>query len=100
MGGGGCLCVSEMSLISEHNFRFQFKNFLLSPYSLVDEACFPYKATKTPCPFKQRGTLMQDGCRPVVQKRTSRYKVGSPGRLQDERDIMFDIIESGPVHGN
>ncbi|XP_026318289.1 uncharacterized peptidase C1-like protein F26E4.3 [Hyposmocoma kahamanoa] len=66
-------------------------------HGLVDEACFPYKAAKTPCPFKRRGDLIQDGCRPVVAKRFSRYKVGTPGLLQNERDIMYDIIESGPV---
>ncbi|XP_049880049.1 tubulointerstitial nephritis antigen-like [Pectinophora gossypiella] len=67
-------------------------------HGLVDEQCFPYKGMKTPCPFKRRGNLISDGCRPVVQKRTSRYKVGPPGKLTAEKDIMYDIMESGPVH--
>ncbi|XP_041968031.1 tubulointerstitial nephritis antigen-like [Aricia agestis] len=64
---------------------------------LLDEECFPYTANVTRCPFKPRGSLIQDGCRPAVRRRTSRYKVGPPGRLDKEQDIMFDIMESGPV---
>lgn len=67
--------------------------------SLVDERCFPYKAAVVRCPFKPRGNLIDDGCRPPVKQRTSRYKVGPPGRLSKEEDIMYDIMESGPVQG-
>ncbi|KAJ2940882.1 hypothetical protein O0L34_g10143 [Tuta absoluta] len=67
-------------------------------HGLLDELCFPYKAKKTNCPYKRRGTLIDDFCRPLLPKRTSRYKVGPPGRLKAEKDIMYDIKESGPVH--
>ncbi|XP_022123584.2 tubulointerstitial nephritis antigen-like [Pieris rapae] len=66
-------------------------------HGLVDERCFPYKAAVVRCPFKPRGNLIDDGCRPPVKQRTSRYKVGPPGRLSKEEDIMYDIMESGPV---
>lgn len=71
-------------------------NFARS-HGLVDEDCFPYKATKTRCPFKPRGNLLDDRCKPAVNLRTSRYKVGPPGRLKSEKDVMYDIMESGPV---
>ncbi|XP_075985293.1 secreted Wg-interacting molecule [Anticarsia gemmatalis] len=64
---------------------------------LVDESCFPYKAQLTRCPFKPRGNLIDTGCKPVVPQRTDRYKVGPPGRLTKEKDIMYDIMQSGPV---
>ncbi|KAI5641284.1 papain family cysteine protease domain-containing protein [Phthorimaea operculella] len=67
-------------------------------HSLLDELCFPYVAQKTTCPYKRRGTLIDDHCRPLVPKRTSRYKVGPPARLKAEKDIMSDIKDSGPVH--
>nr|XP_021190827.2 uncharacterized peptidase C1-like protein F26E4.3 [Helicoverpa armigera] len=66
-------------------------------HGLVDEECFPYQAKVTNCPLKKRGNLLTDRCRPVVPQRTSRYKVGPPGRLGKEIDIMFDIMQSGPV---
>ncbi|CAH2057384.1 unnamed protein product, partial [Iphiclides podalirius] len=66
-------------------------------HGLVDENCFPYKASVTRCPFRPRSTLIQDGCRPLVKHRTTRYKVGPPGKLSHEKDIMYDIMESGPV---
>ncbi|XP_026728069.1 uncharacterized peptidase C1-like protein F26E4.3 [Trichoplusia ni] len=66
-------------------------------HGLVDEECFPYEAKITRCPFNKRGSLVTDGCRPIVPQRTSRYKVGPPGRLIKEHDIMYDIMQSGPV---
>lgn len=66
-------------------------------HGLVDEDCFPYKAKFTECPFRKRGNLLTDRCVPVIPQRTSRYKVGPPGRLVKENDIMFDIMQSGPV---
>ncbi|KAJ8710861.1 hypothetical protein PYW08_009376 [Mythimna loreyi] len=66
-------------------------------HGLVDEACFPYMAKITKCHFKKRGNLLTDRCVPVVPQRTSRYKVGPPGRLVKEHDVMFDIMQSGPV---
>lgn len=67
-------------------------------HGLVDEQCFPYKEEVTRCPFKPNGDLVEDGCRlPANIPRTERYKVGPPGRLQKEHDIMYDIMESGPV---
>ncbi|KPJ00735.1 Tubulointerstitial nephritis antigen [Papilio xuthus] len=66
-------------------------------HGLVDEKCFPYKASVTRCPFRPRGNLIQDGCMPLVKRRTSRYKLGPPAKLSHEKDIMYDIMESGPV---
>lgn len=66
-------------------------------HGLVDEHCFPYKASITRCPFKPHGNLISDGCKPVVPQRSSRYKVGPPGRLSQENDIMYDIMQSGPI---
>lgn len=74
---------------------------------MIDEACFPYKAKIDHCPYKVRGpkrtrehgNLLTDGCTPVLPQRTSRYKVGPPSRLIKEHDIMFDIMQSGPVQG-
>ena len=68
-------------------------------YRIVDEECFPYKARVTKCPFRKNGNLIEDGCRIPVKQRTSRYKVAPPGRLINERDIMYDIMDSGPVQG-
>ncbi|XP_047540436.1 tubulointerstitial nephritis antigen [Vanessa atalanta] len=64
---------------------------------IVDEECFPYKAADTKCPFRSKGNLIEAGCRIPVKQRTSRYKVAPPGRLSNERDIMYDIMDSGPV---
>ncbi|CAG9131612.1 unnamed protein product [Plutella xylostella] len=66
-------------------------------HGLVDEECLPYVANVTRCPFRPRHDLVQDGCRPRNPQRTSRYKVGPPSRLKREEDIMYDIMESGPV---
>lgn len=66
-------------------------------HGLVDEECLPYVANVTRCPFRPRHDLVQDGCRIRNPQRTSRYKVGPPSRLKREEDIMYDIMESGPV---
>ncbi|KAL0812085.1 hypothetical protein ABMA28_009470 [Loxostege sticticalis] len=67
-------------------------------FGLVDEQCYPYEAKASPCRLKKRSTLREDGCIPPVPQRTLRYRVGPPGRLQKEKDIMYDIMQSGPVH--
>lgn len=64
---------------------------------IVDEECFPYKAKVTKCPFRPKGNLVEAGCRIPVKQRTSRYKVAPPGKLNNERDIMYDMMDSGPV---
>ncbi|KAJ0171568.1 hypothetical protein K1T71_013118 [Dendrolimus kikuchii] len=67
---------------------------------LVDDKCFPYQAKdvrQVRCPFKRNGDLISDGCTPSTPLRTSRYKVGPPGRLKNIEDIMYDIMTSGPV---
>ncbi|CAG9792813.1 unnamed protein product, partial [Diatraea saccharalis] len=68
---------------------------------IVDDECYPYEATASQCKLHRRASLIEDGCEPPasVPQRTSRYKVGPPGRLQKEIDIMYDIMQSGPVHG-
>lgn len=68
-----------------------------SIHGLVDEDCFPYQAKMSRCPYKRFDDLIGDGCRPVVPQRTSRYRVGPPGRLMKEQDIMYDIMQSGPI---
>lgn len=65
----------------------------------MDEECFPYKAKVTKCPFRMYGDLLETGCRIPVKQRTSRYKVAPPCKLNNERDIMYDIMDSGPVQG-
>ncbi|XP_063833591.1 tubulointerstitial nephritis antigen-like [Ostrinia nubilalis] len=67
-------------------------------FGLVDEDCYPYEATASACKLRKHRTLQEEGCRPAVPRRTQRYKVGPPGRLQKEKDIMLDIMQSGPVH--
>ncbi|KAL4716421.1 hypothetical protein ACJJTC_015849 [Scirpophaga incertulas] len=67
-------------------------------HGLVDEECYPYEASVQPCKLKRHGNLIDDGCQQPITKRTSRYKVGPIGRLQNEEDIMYDIMQSGPVH--
>ncbi|CAH0717960.1 unnamed protein product, partial [Brenthis ino] len=71
-------------------------NFMRSQ-GVVDEECFPYKARVTKCPFRKNGDLLETGCRIPVKQRTSRYKVAPSGKLNYERDIMYDIMDSGPV---
>ncbi|CAH0403075.1 unnamed protein product [Chilo suppressalis] len=67
---------------------------------LVDEDCYPYEGKASPCRLRSKAGLIENGCVPPasVPQRTSRYKVGPPGRLQKEYDIMYDIMQSGPVH--
>ncbi|CAH2097851.1 unnamed protein product [Euphydryas editha] len=67
---------------------------------IVDEECFPYEAKVTKCPFRPKGTLVEAGCRIPVTQRTSRYKVTPPSVLSTIPDIMYDIMDSGPVQGN
>ncbi|XP_039763128.1 uncharacterized peptidase C1-like protein F26E4.3 [Pararge aegeria] len=67
-------------------------------YGLVDEECLPYKANVTKCRFNKKNDLIGDGCRPVVDARTSRYRVGPLYRIKNEADIMYEITNSGPVH--
>lgn len=67
-------------------------------HGLVEADCFPYKGALTSCPYRPSGNLLSDGCPPALPQRTSRYKVGPPGRLKTEEDIMYDIMTSGPVH--
>ncbi|KOB69012.1 Tubulointerstitial nephritis antigen, partial [Operophtera brumata] len=66
-------------------------------FGLVDEDCLPYKAARTQCPFRSESTLQEAGCRPSVRQRTTKYQVGPVGLLRYERDIMYDIMETGPV---
>ncbi|XP_026750376.2 uncharacterized peptidase C1-like protein F26E4.3 isoform X1 [Galleria mellonella] len=65
---------------------------------LLDDNCFPYEAKVTKCPVKPKSDNLPIFCTPSVPERTTRYKVGPPGKLKKELDIMYDIMESGPVH--
>ncbi|CAB3246535.1 unnamed protein product [Arctia plantaginis] len=66
-------------------------------FGLVDEECFPYQADQNSCPFRLEDDLLSDGCKPVVPERRERYKIGPPIRLDRERDVMYDIFNSGPI---
>ncbi|XP_059055835.1 uncharacterized peptidase C1-like protein F26E4.3 [Achroia grisella] len=65
---------------------------------LLDDNCFPYVAKVTNCPVKPKSDYLPTMCTPDIPERTTRYKVGPPGKLKKEEDIMYDIMESGPVH--
>ncbi|XP_060807273.1 uncharacterized peptidase C1-like protein F26E4.3 [Amyelois transitella] len=65
-------------------------------HGLVEEDCFPYTASMSKCRISKRLDLAGNGCRASGQ-RTQLYKVGPPGWLKQEYDIMYDIMESGPV---
>lgn len=68
--------------------------------SLVDEDCLPYVAHNSSCTIQRRGTLQAAGCRaPNYAGRTARYSVGPAYRLGNETDIMYEILNSGPVQG-
>uniref|UniRef100_A0A1E1WH51 SMB domain-containing protein n=1 Tax=Pectinophora gossypiella TaxID=13191 RepID=A0A1E1WH51_PECGO len=66
-------------------------------YGLVDLDCYPYKAAVKPCPYRITGNLLETGCTPRIPTRTSKYKVSPPYRIVREKDIMWEIMESGPV---
>ncbi|XP_026318251.1 uncharacterized peptidase C1-like protein F26E4.3 [Hyposmocoma kahamanoa] len=68
-----------------------------SKYGLVDLDCFPYTASVTNCPYSIQGSLLQAGCRPLVSTRISKYRTSVPYKIEKEHDVMWDIMESGPI---
>jgi len=74
--------------------------------SVVDEPCYPYTAGfgfLERCRLTKRSTLLTARCKPPSHPqtvlRTDLYRVGPSYRLGSEEDIMYEIMESGPVQG-
>lgn len=67
-------------------------------FGLVDENCYPWKASTEMCRLRKRTDLRSAGCAPPPNPlRTELYKVGPAYRLANETDIMQEILTSGPV---
>ncbi|XP_034187639.1 tubulointerstitial nephritis antigen-like [Osmia lignaria lignaria] len=67
-------------------------------FGLVDEHCYPWRASNDQCRLRKRTDLMGAGCAPPKNPlRTELYKVGPAYRLANETDIMEEILTSGPV---
>lgn len=69
---------------------------------MVDESCYPYEAKRGSCrihPQKNEKTdLRAAGCSPVLEPRKRFYTMGPAYPLAaQEKDIMAEIIKSGPV---
>jgi len=76
----------------------------LRKYGVVDEPCYPYTAGfgfLERCRLPKRSTLLTAHCKPSSHPqtvlRTDLYRVGPSYRLGSEQDIMYEIMESGPV---
>ena len=70
----------------------------------MNEECFPYQGVenvKCKIPLRKR-TLVASGCVPPRSpaKRIHRYHVSPPHLLGNETDIIYDIMNSGPVQGS
>lgn len=75
-------------------------------YSVVDEPCYPYTAGSgflERCRLPKRANLLTARCNPPAHPqtvfRTDLYRMGPAYRLGSEQDIMYEIMESGPVQG-
>nr|CAD7608677.1 unnamed protein product [Timema genevievae] len=72
----------------------------LRKFGVVSEECYPYQSSGGEtgrCRLPKNGNLVSASCRPLLEPRTEFYKVGPAYRLGDEQDIMYEIMESGPV---
>lgn len=69
-------------------------------FRIVDEKCFPYSGGERGCHIPRKGNLLTARCSPPRNvDRKEKYKVGPAYRLGNETDIMYEIIQSGPVQG-
>ena len=73
---------------------------------MVDEPCYLYTAGSgflERCRLPKRSNLLTARCQPPPHPqtvlRTDLYRVGPSYRLGSEQDIMYEIMESGPVQG-
>jgi len=73
---------------------------------VVDEPCYPYTAGLgffERCRLPKRSNLLTARCNPPAHPqtplRTDLYRMGPAYRLGSEQDIMYEIMESGPVQG-
>lgn len=67
---------------------------------LVPESCYSWVAAQTECRVPKKKKLQMSKCpqgRPSPF--TPLYRVGPVYKLKSEKDIMFDIMTSGPVQG-
>ncbi|KAK5647252.1 hypothetical protein RI129_002144 [Pyrocoelia pectoralis] len=70
----------------------------LRKYGIVDENCYPYVGHDDSCRLPKSGNLISARCSlPLNVGRREKYKVGPAYRLGNETDIMYEIMESGPV---
>ncbi|XP_023712916.1 uncharacterized peptidase C1-like protein F26E4.3 isoform X2 [Cryptotermes secundus] len=76
----------------------------LRKFGVVDEPCYPYTATSgflERCRLPKRSNLLTARCKPPAHPqtvlRTELYHMGPAYRLGSEQDIMYEIMESGPV---
>ncbi|PSN45620.1 putative peptidase C1-like protein F26E4.3 [Blattella germanica] len=76
----------------------------LRKFGVVDEPCYPYTAGSgnvQRCRLPKRSNLLTARCSPPAHPqtalRTELYRMGPAYRLGSEQDIMFEIMESGPV---
>lgn len=67
-------------------------------FGLVPESCYSWVAAQTECRVPKKKKLQMSKCpqgRPSPF--TPLYRVGPVYKLKNEKDIMFDIMTSGPV---
>lgn len=76
----------------------------LRKFGVVDEPCYPYTAASgflERCRLPKRSNLLTARCNPPAHPqtvlRTDLYRMGPAYRLGSEQDIMYEIMESGPV---
>ncbi|KAF2893995.1 hypothetical protein ILUMI_12178 [Ignelater luminosus] len=70
----------------------------LRKFGVVDENCYPYTGHDEKCRIPKKGNLLTSRCAPPYDvDRKEKYKVGPAYRLGNETDIMYEIIQSGPV---
>lgn len=67
-------------------------------FGIVDEQCFPYTGELKKCHIPKKGNLLTAKCFPPQNiDRTEKYRVAPAYRLGNETDIMYEILNSGPV---
>ncbi|KAJ9592500.1 hypothetical protein L9F63_015817 [Diploptera punctata] len=73
----------------------------LRKFGVVDEPCYPYTAGTgivEKCRLPKRSNLLTARCSPPANPpRHEMYRTGPAYRLGKEQDVMYEIMESGPV---
>jgi len=99
----------RLAMLSQFFFTWEFVSVTFCNWhccSVVDEPCYPYTAGYgflERCRLPKRSNLLTARCKPPPHPqtvlRTDLYRVGPSYRLGSEQDIMYEIMESGPVQG-